>query len=97
MSVTLYLCLVSSPEENSYRYQEGKKGKQHNLIKCKSESDAGKNVSRGDTAIVGGHRSIGVRADRRRARPRENRQDARGGKTPGSHTRGGMGKEIVSQ
>ena len=73
------------------------KGKQYNLIKLKSESDAGKNVRRGDTAIVGGHRSIGVRADRRRARPRENRQDARGGKSPGSHTRGGIGKEIVPQ
>ena len=60
------------------------KGKQYNLTKLKSESDAGKNVRRGDTAIVGGHRSIGVRADRRSARPSENRQDARGARHQGA-------------
>ena len=54
-------------------------------------------MRRDGTAIVGGHRSIGARANRRRAYPSESRVDARGGKIPGNRTRGGMGKEIVSQ
>ena len=41
-------------------------------------------MRRDGTAIVGGHRSIGARANRRRACPSESRVDARGARYQGT-------------